>query len=257
MLGIVNESSIFLFYLGFLRVLAFWISWPVLSGNTVPVSVKILLSGLVAFLLLPASLSGAAVVTWTPSVLVVLSLKELFLGLLLGLICRLFSFAIGMGGHLISVTIGLAQGQLYNPQLGHQTNPFEEFYMLVGSLFFLMIKGHHLFLSGFALSFQEVHVLQMVSFEEGMKGVLPFFLTLLTVCVQIAAPVLVTILFLNISMGIIGRAVPQINVLITSLPLNILAGLIIVIVALPLTMGFMDQFHLQVAEQLFVFIKGL
>ena len=179
------------------------------------------------------------------------------MGLILGLICRFFTFGVSMGGHLISVTIGLAQGQLYNPQLGQQTNPFEQFYLLVGSLFFLMIQGHHLFLAGFAMSFQEAPVASMVHFGSGLKAILPFFLGLLTVCVQIAAPVLVTILFLNISMGIIGRAVPQINVLITSLPMNILAGLVIVLISLPLALSFLDHFHVQVAEQIFGFIKEL
>ena len=215
-----DEASILLFYLIFLRVLAFWMAWPVLSGATVPVSVKILLSGLIAFLMVPAAAS-AFHFDGALSTLVVLSLKELAMGLILGLICRFFTFGVSMGGHLISVTIGLAQGQLYNPQLGQQTNPFEQFYLLVGSLFFLMIQGHHLFLAGFAMSFQEAPVASMVHFGSGLKAILPFFLGLLTVCVQIAAPVLVTILFLNISMGIIGRAVPQINVLITSLPMNI------------------------------------
>ena len=97
----------------------------------------------------------------------------------------------------------------------------------------------------------------MVHFGSGLKAILPFFLGLLTVCVQIAAPVLVTILFLNISMGIIGRAVPQINVLITSLPMNILAGLVIVLISLPLALSFLDHFHVQVAEQIFGFIKEL
>ncbi len=252
----LDEANIVLFYLIFLRVLSFWMAWPVLSGNTVPVSVKLLLSGLISFLMMPAAV-GAFTFDEAMSTLVVLSIKEVALGLILGLICRFFSFGVSMGGHLISVTIGLAQGQLYNPQMGHQTNPFEEFYLLMGSLFFLMIQGHHLFLAGFAMSFQDVPVAQMVHFGIGMKEILPFFLGLLTVCVQIAAPVLVTILFLNISMGIIGRAVPQINVLITSLPMNILAGLVIVIISLPLTLGFLGEFHMQMAEQFFGFIKGL
>lgn len=253
----VDEANIIGFYLVFLRVFAFWMAWPVLSGNTTPMPVKILLSLLISFLMMPAVAVPAGMSELAASTLVALTIKEILLGLVLGFICRFFSFGVAMGGHLISVTIGLSQGQLYNPQLGQQTNPFEEFYMLMGSLFFLLIQGHHLFLAGFAESFHQVSVFQMIGMGPQLREALPFFFSLMMICVQIASPILVTILVLNISMGIIGRAVPQINVLITSLPLNILAGLLIVIVSLPLALGYMNQFHLQVADQVFGFIKGL
>src|SRR5690606_17964202 len=124
MLG-VDEANVLASYFVFLRGCAFWMAWPILSGNTTPTPVKILLSLLISFLLLPVVMVQGPVAEMALSSLVLLSLKEVLLGVALGFICRFFSFGVSMGGHLISVTIGLSQGQLYNPQLGQQTNPFE------------------------------------------------------------------------------------------------------------------------------------
>ena len=45
---------------------------------------------------------------------------------------------------------------------------------------------------------------------------------------------MIAILFMNISMAVVGRAVPQINVLITSLPVNILVGFLALLISFPL-----------------------
>jgi flagellar biosynthetic protein FliR len=65
------------------------------------------------------------------------------------------------------------------------------------------------------------------------------------------------IFFLNVAMGIVGRAVPQINVLVTSLPVNILSGLLVTIVAIPALLLEMDHQVVDFAEQLFKFMKAL
>jgi flagellar biosynthetic protein FliR len=62
---------------------------------------------------------------------------------------------------------------------------------------------------------------------------------------------------LNVAMGIIGRAVPQINVLVTSLPVNVLAGLLVMILAAPLFAPEMERITLDTCERLFALMKTL
>lgn len=70
-----------------------------------------------------------------------------------------------------------------------------------------------------------------------------------------SAPVMVVIFFLNVAMGIVGRAVPQINVLVTSLPVNILAGLLVMIVTLPALIIELDKGMVEFADLVFRFLK--
>lgn len=74
---------------------------------------------------------------------------------------------------------------------------------------------------------------------------------------KMGAPVMVVIFFLNVAMGIVGRAVPQINVLVTSLPVNILAGLVVMIVTLPALILGLDKSMVDFGEMLFRLMKSM
>jgi flagellar biosynthetic protein FliR len=75
--------------------------------------------------------------------------------------------------------------------------------------------------------------------------------------IKIGAPVMVALLLMNVTMGIIGRAVPQINVLITSLPVNILVGFIILIVSTPLFIDSLTGVANKMFENMFAIMKEL
>ena len=82
------------------------------------------------------------------------------------------------------------------------------------------------------------------------------FKTVMELGIQLSAPVLVAILIMNIVMAIVGRAVPQINVLITSLPVNILVGFVVLIVSIPIILYQMENIMEITGDQLFKFIKS-
>jgi flagellar biosynthetic protein FliR len=74
---------------------------------------------------------------------------------------------------------------------------------------------------------------------------------------KLAAPILGAIFLSNMAMGIIGRAVPQINVLVTSWPINVLLGLAVLFVTIPLYMVIMGENLNWSAENLFSILKKL
>jgi flagellar biosynthetic protein FliR len=58
-------------------------------------------------------------------------------------------------------------------------------------------------------------------------------------------------------MGLIGRTVPQINILITSLPVNTLVGLVVMFLSLPLMMWQMEDLLQSTAEMVFSVMKEM
>src|SRR5690606_5611667 len=158
-----------------------------------------------------------------------LSVKEIFVGVSLGYLARMFFFAVSIAGQIMATSIGLASAQLYNPQMGSQTTSVEELKVILASMFYLGIQGHHLFISGLAESFNFPPLGRLARSFGGLEQMGVLVQQVMEIGVKISAPVLISILFVNIAMAVIGRAVPQINVLITSLPVNILVGLFILI----------------------------
>lgn len=255
-----DDTQILAFALILIRTSAFTVSWPVFSVYSVPNVLKILFSVTLALLMFPV-ISRAGLTTGGLGTDVAwLALKEALAGLCLGFMTRMFFFAVSVGGNLTATSMGLQSAQMFNPALGSQSTTVEQFYNTLATLLFLALNGHHFFLSGLAQSFVAIPLsLDGIDLAAPMmgKGIGPLLQQVTEAGIKISAPVMVVIFVMNVAMGILGRAVPQINVLVTSLPVNIMAGLLVILVAIPALLLEMDHQVVGFAERLFEFMKAL
>jgi flagellar biosynthetic protein FliR len=74
--------------------------------------------------------------------------------------------------------------------------------------------------------------------------------------IKMSAPVMAAVFLVNITMGIIGRAVPQINVLVTSMPVNILVSIGVMIVSLPLFVTGLEEHIFEAMNKSIELIKS-
>lgn len=229
-----TESQILIFGLLLLRMFGFVFSSAIFGAPVVTTPLKILFSLVLAVVLYPTIKVPFEIATQIGDNLVTLAVREIVLGLTLGFLTRLFFFAITMVGDMTSVSIGLGAAQLYNPMMGSSGNALEQFYMILGTLLFFLLQAHHIFLSALASSFDLIPLAKM-SFNYGAYGEMAYFgQKIIEVTVKMCAPVLVTILIVNVAMGILGRAIPQMNVLVTSMPVTIGIGMALMFITLPL-----------------------
>ncbi|MGE5085966.1 MAG: flagellar biosynthetic protein FliR [Bacillota bacterium] len=253
----MTEAQILLFALILLRMLAFIVSSAFFGSHTVNTPVKILLSLVLSTLLYPVVKIGKVDYLVISNEIIGLAVRELIVGLVIGFLTRLFFFVVSMVGDLIAMSVGLGAGQMFNPMLGSTGNAMESFYSTLGTLVFLAINGHHVLIRAIAESYTLVPVsslsLNVGPFAEiALFGQTAFILT-----IKMCAPVLVTILLVNLSMGILGRAVPQINVLVTSMPVTIMIGMTVVFICLPLLVMEMNGLVEVTASNLFSVMKHL
>jgi len=249
------EGQIIAFALVLLRILAFVISWPVFGSSNVPVPVKILLSVVMSMILFPTISFQNVDMIKIGDDIIFLASREIFLGLALGFLMRMFFFAISIAGEIISISIGLSSAQVFNPALGTQSNVVEQFEMMIATLFFLAINGHHVFIRGMVESFSAAPIASMAVKSSSFAGITIFVQDVFLAGLRISAPILVAIFLTNIAMGILGRAVPQINVLVTSMPVTLLLGMAILIITTPLFLGEMHGLLNLMAERFFQFVR--
>lgn len=228
-----SEPKIIIFILVFIRCFSFLIAYPIFSAPQIPTHVKVLLPLLLAFTVFPTIwLNNSLEITFHDAILW-LAFKEVFLGLFFGSIVKMLFFSLNIAGQVISASMGLSAAQFFNPYLGSQSTVLEQFEFMMGSLFFLVINGHHILLTGMVESF---HLIPL-SFDsmtfESVKSAALMGQTILTLGIKMSAPVMVAILLTQVGMGIIGRVVPQINVLVTSLHLTILIGIFVIFISAP------------------------
>ena len=254
-----NEVEMLAFILVFLRVSTFLVAWPLFSVYNVPAHLKILLAISISMVLFPViskvGLEGKGFeenIAW-------LAAKEVLTGLCLGFVTRLFFFAVAFGGSLIATSSGLANGSIFNPTMGTNTTTVEQFYATLATLLFLALNGHHYFLTGLAQSFETIPLsisgtdLALLASKFSDSGLL--LQRVSEAGIKISAPVLVSIFIMNVVMGIIGKTVPQINVFATSMPVNFMAALFVMIIAIPALIFQLDHDVISFAEILFKFMK--
>jgi flagellar biosynthetic protein FliR len=169
----------------------------------------------------------------------------------------MFFFTVSIAGEIIGVSSGLASAQLYNPTMGAQSNVIEQFHVMLASLLFLALDGHHIFLQGLAESFQLVPVSDVAVHSKAFSSLALIIKDVFAMGLKIAAPVMIAILLTNVAMGLVGRAVPQMNVLMTSLQITIVIGVGVVIISMPLFIDEVGILMKVMANQFFVAMRVL
>ena len=253
----MTEAQILLFALVLLRMIAFIVSSAFFGANAVQVHVKILLSITLSMVLYPVVRIGHVDYLTISNEIIGLAIRELIVGLALGFLTRLFFFVVTMVGDLVSMSVGLSASQMYNPMMGSNGNVLDTFYSTLGTLIFLSINGHHMLINAIAQSYQLVPVSSLSLNVGPFAEVAMFGRTALLLTIKMCAPVIVTILLVNLAMGILGRAVPQINVLVTSMPVTIMIGMTVVFIGLPLMGMEMNGLVEITADNLFKVMKHL
>lgn len=253
----LTEVQILAFALVLIRISAFLVAFPLVEGASMPPMVKLLLSLAMTMLLYPiVSVKGLNQDILSGS-LFVLSIKEAFMGLFVGFLARFFFHILSVCAEIITITIGLSSDQVFNPQLDRRVTSIEQFHLLIGGLFFLAFNGHHIFLQGLVESFNVIPLAKESLNFVVLRDIVAITQDILIMGVKLSAPVLGAIFLANMAMGIIGRAVPQINVLVTSWPVNIMLGFSIMFVSLPLFMMSMGEILNWSADNLFAILKHL
>jgi len=230
------------FALIFARTTAFLFALPLFSSRSVPAMLKagfgVMLTVFFARSLpAPASAGGPV-----PALLaIVLLARELLCGLAIGLAARLIFIAIQQGGVLIGRQMGFAMASIIDPSTGRQTQPFGMYLDVVFTLLFFAAGGHHLLLRLIGRSYEVLPVAGGVDFGALAAGVVAAGSAMLMFALKLAAPVLAGFLILAVVLGVLARVLPEMNILLTSLPLRVAVGLILAAAMVPLLRSFVDE----------------
>lgn len=205
-----------------------WVA-PVFSARVVPMRVRAALSVLMVVLLWQPPVGASVVQVTTVTVL-----SELLIGLTLGLGAGIFIAAAQSAGDMLAVQMGLSGANVVDPMSQTQVPIVGQFLALFVTAMILATGGHLAILGALASSFDVLPVGGPVDYVEGIWAVVRLGGTMLWLGLRFAAPVVAALMISNAALGIMARAVPQLNVLVISFPVQIGVGLFVLAGALPL-----------------------
>jgi flagellar biosynthetic protein FliR len=219
----------------------------------IPTPVKILFSLCLTLLIYE---SNKNIIIPVDGVVVFYAFKEVFIGLALGMLTRFFFHAIAMGSEMISMSLGLNAASAFNPISGISSNLIEQFQGLLAVLVFLSIQGHHLLIAGITQSFEFIPITTMSLKMSGLSEFVFWSKNLFEIAIKVSAPIVSSLFLVNLSMGILGRAVPQINVFVTSFQVTILVGFLVLFISMPLFLTEMVQILDMTQTEMYKFMRS-
>jgi len=166
--------------------------------------------------------------------LVLLVLKEALVGLAIGFIASLLFVAVQFAGRLIDTEMGFGFVELVDPASDQPVTTFGQLQIILFSILFLLFNGHYFLLLALHRSFDLIP-LTGVQFagDQIVMHVTRMIGQLFVLAIRLAAPIYVVLILTEISLGVIARTVPQINIFFVGLPLKILVGLGTACIVLP------------------------
>src|SRR5688572_20803913 len=154
------------FLLVFFRVSGVMMLAPVFGSAMAPAAVKIFLSLVLSLLFFPLLGGQGAPVVMDGAVLALAVAWELAVGLLIGFAAWMLFAGVQFGGHLIDQELCLLQANLLDPMLDEQISIMGQFKVLVATLVYLLINGHHLLIGAVSDSFRVVPMMGL-RFSQG------------------------------------------------------------------------------------------
>lgn len=224
------QQSLYTFLAVFTRVASFWVALPILRRG-VPLLAKVGVAGLLSFLLLPVTAPLPV-----PGSLVhfgVTIVRESLVGLLLGFLVTLVISTLYLAGQLIDVQMGFGAVTLFDPQTGDHVPMIAQFQNALAVLLFFLTDGHHALLAALGSSFRLIPLDHAVLTDRAIQHVFDLFVSLFLLSLRIALPVMAAVFLTDVALGIVTRAVPQMNVFVIGFPVKIVVGLAVYLLALP------------------------
>ncbi len=234
------QNQIGLFLLIFVRISGIFTAAPIYGATNVPLIIKAGCSLIFALVLLPILSQQPVALSGSLYVYMLLVMKEYLVGLIIGFTASLVFSAIQMAGHLIDTQIGFSMVNVLDPLFGQQIPLIGNFKYMLALLVFLATNGHHMVILALFESFQAVPATQVL-FHTSLA---PLFVDLLInffiIALKISLPVVVTLLLMDVGMGILARTMPQMNIFMVGMPAKILIGVFMLSVALPFYILFIE-----------------
>lgn len=224
----INQDQLLLWTFILMRCTGFILLNPILGRKNIPPIVKsgfIMAFSLLLFIYSPIQeLQISGFLEYT-----ILLVKELIIGYLIGYVMQLFTYIGIYAGGVIDFQLGLSMASVYDPQNNSQIPLTGNTLNILFVLIFFAVDGH-LALIRIFMELSEIIPYSSVTFTPNSAS---FLLSLFTQCtvlaIQLSFPILTIIFLTEMGVGILMKAIPQINVFVVNIQAKIIIGMIILI----------------------------
>lgn len=253
--AIANHADYFALVL--IRVSALVVSSPIFGRKNLPNLVKIALC---------IALTGLLYSTWeTVPVLeyrgvleyMLLCVKELMFGLVLGYVTTLFFSLAQTAGQAIDMQMGFGMVNVLDAQSNLSVPMMGNFLYIVLLAAFFAVDAHRQLIYILLSTFRNIPVGEVSLNPMLGYSALEVFALSFGLVINISMPVVAAGLIAEVFMGFVVRTTPQLNIFVVGIPLKIILGFVVLMMILPVYVSFTQDIFTEMFNSVDYMIRGL
>lgn len=215
----------------FVRIGSMLVAAPVFGAGTVPVTVRLALSLVLAWTLQPFLPAVPAIDPLSVEGGLVTA-SQVLIGVAMGFILQMVFGAMVLAGQAVALSMGLGFATLVDAQNGTQVPVVSQLYVILATLLFLTFNGQLLFLDMLVRSFHLLPVGPLMLSNNALWDIVRWGSTMYAAAILVALPAVASLLLVNIAFGVITRAAPQLNIFAVGFPLTLMLGFVLILFSL-------------------------
>lgn len=213
-----------------IRVSSFVMTAPFLGYRSVPTRVKagisVFLSLVVINVVPVVSLSYSGILGFSALVL-----EEFMVGAVLGFMCNLCFYIVSFAGQLMDIEMGLSMASMFDPATNIQVTITGNIYNYFLMLMFVVTNTHYYIIRAIIDCFRYFNVGEEIIRTNVLKNIMVDFMgNFFLIAVRIFLPMFCCMLLINVVLGVLSKAAPQMNMFAVGIQIKVVVGLIILVV---------------------------
>ncbi|MEF9983560.1 MAG: flagellar biosynthetic protein FliR [Oscillospiraceae bacterium] len=235
--NVFGNLTAFIFVL--IRVTGFMMFNPILSRKNVPTIIR---AGMIMILsVFFVSFNQLPIVEVRGYFdFALIAAKELFVGYVAGFIVNIFLSVVVLGGEIIDYQLGLTMGKMYDPVNAAQLSITSALLNTMLIIFFFQSGSYLTLIKIFANSYEIIPIGFEIFSNDIVIHIVGLFSNMYVLAIKISIPVIAAHIITEMGVGILMKAVPQINVFVVNMQLKIAVGGIVFFVVLTPISRFLD-----------------
>ncbi len=247
-----------IFLLIFVRIFGMCVSAPLFSSGTIPFRVRAAVSVFMTVAVFPIVVNTIGTVPENMYSYALMIISEAVTGILIGFLVSIIFSAFQLAARLFSFQMALGIAEVIDPFSQVGITIVGQLWTLFGLLIFIAISGPHLLIMATVDSFARIRLIDIAGKSQVFIRVLTdTFGAMFVVALKLAFPVLITLFLLAITLGLLAKAAPQMNIFMVGFPLQIGVGFLIMLLVIGAVGAAMSNAITRIFEQLVTIIRAV
>ncbi len=182
---------------------------------------------------------------WNPFTIALASLREVVFAFALGFSAKLIFFGTSIASHLVGINMGFQAASMFNPTLNEHESSYSELKNWIAIVLVLTLNVHYVFLEGIVRSFVNVPIGPIPDAHEFAKISISIAQEAFVLGLRLAGPLITVQILINLSLGLLNRALPALNVFVMGFPVSFVISMIILFLSASSYVAVMTSYGFQ------------